>query len=276
MAMEDSYVNVNAELRRLHHGNNMYRGISRHTELFESTNDSASSSQPPPSLTRFEMADVVQCLHGARSRCFECIGRIVHQVEQSIHYTFESIFGAAPNAPKCELAESQIHGLPLRSLVSGEIYFPAFANLLFDVGLDPMKEYCFLDLGSGRGRAAVAFALLYPLSRACGVEIRVALHQIAESLTMDESLRSRIRFVQADFFDNPWFEADVILINGTGFDDSLVKRLERKLGVEAKTGAIILVLSIALRCSRLKQLMPSRRYRMGWGNASVFTYVKTN
>lgn len=273
MALENPYENVNAELRRLHQGNNMHRGTPRrsYADLTFAPNEPASASRPVES-TQFLMADIVQCGHGERSRCLECIGRKIHQVPLSIHRAFDAIFLGAPSDTKCNLAESQAHGLPLRSLVSGEIYFPAFASLLGDIGIS-RKEFCFLDLGSGRGKAVVAVALLFPNTRTCGIEIRPQLYQVSEGLVLDPQVRSRVRFVQGNFFDVEWSEADIILVNGTGFDEVLVHRVEKKLDTEAKTGAYIISLSTPLRASRLKQLRPPRRYRMAWGNASVYTFL---
>eukprot|EP00397_Hematodinium_sp_SG-2012_P045219 GEMP01050715.1.p1 GENE.GEMP01050715.1~~GEMP01050715.1.p1 ORF type:complete len:370 (+),score=92.51 GEMP01050715.1:26-1135(+) len=289
MAMDNSYSRVNSELRRLHYDNNLRHGTPRTPRLGVMTNSmgpmgpmthlgpaepSSSSSQPPQcnDQTQFTLADVVRCVHNQRSRCLECMGRKTHQVPQSAYHAFESIFFGAPSATQCDLAESQAHGVPLRALVSGEIYFPAFANLLGDLGLE-RQEFCFLDLGSGRGKAIVAVALLFPQARACGVEIRPQLHQAAEALAMDSQLRSRIRFVKANFFDVQWNEADVILVNATGFEDVLLRRLEKKLDAEAKKGTRIIALSVPLRASRLKGLGPPLRYRMSWGNASIYTYM---
>jgi len=248
---------------------------------------SSSSTMPPPivdimrqgqahvniineTMTNFPMYEIVTCGHNERTRCMECVGRKVHQVPVDIYHGFESIFFSAPASMQSNMAEAQSYGVSLRSLVNGEIHFPAFASLLGDLNLPP--QFCFLDCGSGRGKAVVAAALLFPKAQLCGLEIRPHLVNISQNLDLRHDVKSRVRFVETCFFDVNWSEADVIFINATGFEAELIKRVEKKIAEEARKTARLIVLSVQLRATGFTELLPARRYRMSWGNATVYTY----
>jgi len=258
-------------------GQNTLQGHGNMQPLISGSGGSSSSSMPMygqpivEQMTNFPIYEIIRCVgHNERARCLECIGRKVHQVPVDIYHSFESSFFSVPAPMQSDLGEAQSYGVPLRSLVSGEIHFPAFASLLGDLNLP--AQFCFLDCGSGRGKAVVAVALLFPKAQLCGLEIRPHLVSISQNLDLRHDVKSRIRFLETNFFDVNWSEADVIFINATGFEGELVKRVEKKLEHEARKTARIVVLSIPLRISGFGELLPPRRYRMSWGNATVYTY----
>ena len=84
----------------------------------------------------------------------------------------EQAFAAAGTMPRPCSAEAEASGVPLRSLVAGEITWPGILGMLAWAGASATDR--FLDLGAGHGRAVAAFALGYG-GEARGVEIRPAL-----------------------------------------------------------------------------------------------------
>lgn len=235
------------------------------------------------SQTNFALSDVVDCGHGGRGRCLECAGRTVRNVPVAVYSTYCRAFqGILPMChPKAE--EAAAYPVPARSLVAGEINFASFAALLADIGVARNGER-FLDLGSGVGRAVVAFALLLPGCSAAGVEIRPALHEVAASISttrLPAEVRQRVSFHCGDMFACSWNEASVLLVNSTGFDDSLMERVMDKLqGVALGTRVVSLsqplpcpgnAVSLAAAPSGFVHLLRAR-YRMSWGNATVFAY----
>lgn len=234
---------------------------------------SESASTSTTALTNYAIRELIQCGHHDRGRCLQCIDRKIHQIPFEVHCVFDSIFYNAERMAQnqCSQAEAQSYGLPPRSLVNGEIHFPAFATLLGDLQLP--DQFCFLDCGSGRGKAVVATALLFPKARVCGLEIRPQLHNVAQNLTLPcQEVKDRIHFHLTDFFRVPWSDADVIMINATGMEASLIKRVEEKITKEVGNKVIFIVISQPLRVSGFSPYLQPRYYRMGWGNATVYTY----
>ncbi|CAK9074181.1 unnamed protein product [Durusdinium trenchii] len=169
----------------------------------------------------------------------------------------------------CEMA--LLSQVPRRSLAAGEILFPSFAALVQDVN----KGGHFIDLGSGTGRAVVAWALLRPEGRASGVEIREALHlqalEVSQRLTLD--VQRRVHLHCGDLFHFGLEDADIILVNSTGFDDSLMGQISRRLA-EAPGGCRVVLLSQPLPKSDGWSLVFQAPYRMSWGNATAFVYER--
>ncbi|CAK9062878.1 Histone-lysine N-methyltransferase ATXR2 (Protein SET DOMAIN GROUP 36) (Trithorax-related protein 2) (TRX-related protein 2), partial [Durusdinium trenchii] len=185
---------------------------------------------------------------------------------------FSQAYSAMPYFERpndCEMA--LLSQVPRRSLAAGEILFPSFAALVQDVN----KGGHFIDLGSGTGRAVVAWALLRPEGRASGVEIREALHlqalEVSQRLTLD--VQRRVHLHCGDLFHFGLEDADIILVNSTGFDDSLMGQISRRLA-EAPGGCRVVLLSQPLPKSDGWSLVFQAPYRMSWGNATAFVYER--
>eukprot|EP00435_Cladocopium_sp_Y103_P038858 s1099_g10.t1 len=173
----------------------------------------------------FSVQEVVWCPHGAHARCVQCTGRHVPQTPLTSYVEFCKAYSAIPYFERPSAEEAAQLGVPARSLAAGEILFPSFCALVGDL----QKGGTFLDLGSGSGRAAVAWALLQPTNRAVGVEIRPSLHQTALQAVgrLPPTVQRRLQLHCGDLFDFPLDGADVILVNSTGFDDALMARIGR-------------------------------------------------
>jgi len=214
----------------------------------------------------------------------------------------QPIFGVLPKLPGSDYVAADAPGQQ-----RGEIHFPSFLSMVEHAltagGSDPRtsgRPLRFLDLGSGLGRAVVAFALCFsprvgevkqdlddadakdPGAEevvAVGVEIREKAHQVVSDVVLPSlpaSIRRQVSFLCADMFDISFSEADLLLVNATGLEDDVFSRLVDKLVGETRTGARFICLSLPLRGKSCFQELPGsgRQYRMSWGNCTVFFYVK--
>lgn len=225
-------------------------------------------------LTHFTLADVVDCRHSPTGRCLQCSGREVLNVPLAVYTAYCQAFQGVPHFQSPTAVEASQHGVPLRSLVAGEVVFPAFAALAAELAPRPGER--FLDLGSGVGRAVVAWALLFPQCHAAGIEIREQLHQVASAVfqRLDSGVRERIHLHRDDFFEWPWNDADVLLLNSTGLDEAAMGRAIHKLR-HAASGMRVVTLSQPLPLPTFGfKLIAQRHYKMTWGNATAFIYRK--
>ena len=218
-------------------------------------------------MMQFLPAEQVLCNHGDRARCLQCSGRKVVELPMNAFASFSRAFSAVPHFTRPSASELASLAVPSRSLAAGEILFPSFAALVLHV-LCPSPTACFLDLGSGTGRAVVAWALIMPKSEAVGVEIRSSLHETAceVSSALATEVKERVHFELGDLFHyDGWKAADVLLINSTGFDDSLMARIEEKLARCTKPAAKAVTLSVPLPSAAGWRLVHQAPYRMTWG-----------
>jgi hypothetical protein len=226
------------------------------------------------STTQFVLSDVVQCRHGPGGRCLLCSGREVCNVPVTVYSAYCSLFQGVSHFSSPPPDEARQYGVPSRSLVAGEVEFPALAAMLASVGVSSGDR--FLDLGSGIGRAVLAFALIYPACSAAGVEIRVPLHEQAMTIAsrLAPEVRGRVHLHCGDLFDVAWREANILFVNSTGFDDSVMSRVASKLK-DVAPGTRVVTLSQPLPASHSLslQLVSRAPFRMTWGNATVFVYL---
>lgn len=123
-----------------------------------------------------------------------------------------------------------------RSFTYGEMLLESFVVLLNAV--DPQPGEIFHDLGSGTGKPVLMAHLLYPFSRAIGVEFLPALHNQAQAIrerydreirpTLAEP-RGEIRFHQGDMLQEDLSHTDVIFMHSTCFGETLMNGLQEKL-----------------------------------------------
>mmetsp|Transcript_73972 Transcript_73972/g.128346 ORF Transcript_73972/g.128346 Transcript_73972/m.128346 type:complete len:352 (-) Transcript_73972:63-1118(-) len=234
--------------------------------------------------TRFAMSDVVMCRHGPGGCCLQCAGRTACNVPAAVYGEYCRAFQGVAHFSHPSPDEARRYSVPARSLVAGEVEFAAFAALVSSLGVVPGER--FLDLGSGLGRAAVAWALLMPQCTAAGIEIRPSLHEAAQSILagLGESTRQRIHLHCGDCFECDWSEATVLLVNSTGFDDALMARVAAKLS-DTAAGTRIVTLSQPLpsppgavvACPPAGLTLVSQAlYRMTWGNATAYVYRRVS
>lgn len=232
---------------------------------------------PWPASAQFSLSDVVFCDHGPAGRCLRCAGRQVPSVSGSAHGLYQQAFSgiAAFSRPSAE--EARRYAVPQRSLAAGEVVFPAFAALLSSLNIVAADR--LFDVGSGVGRAVVAFALLYPSCSAEGVEIRPPLHEdaLAALARLPPDVQARLGLRCGDAFEGDWRGFSVFFVNSTGFDDALMQRAAAKLEAEAVApGARVVTLSQPFPTGSVPslRLVSETPYRMTWGNATAYVYQR--
>lgn len=210
--------------------------------------------------------------------------------------------------PRPSAAEAHATGVPMRSLVAGEITWPGIFGMLQFADAAPGES--FLDCGAGHGRAVAAFSLAFG-GRSCGVEIRPRLVKTAQQC-LAELQRSRTAWIARDFAsldtvdaavmpatdadvllgdifapELDWCEWDIVLVNATGFDDDLMLRCSQKLHAthvppqlaetagrgrqRSRRGRRVLVLSQPLP-PPCPAPVSHRTFKMSWGQCTVFLY----
>lgn len=157
----------------------------------------------------------------------------------------------------------------------------AMYRLLSQFGHASME--CFIDLGSGSGKAVHAAALLSSFKRCIGYESVQALHKQAKhassqliQLLPEEYLNhTSVEFEQCDFLNKHWPDnTDFVLVHATCYSNRLRQAIEMKLRQEiTTTGAIVVLVTQELSAAAVEfDLLRALTMRMGWGNASVHIY----
>lgn len=308
LGMSESYAQVNSLLRGLHSENQARRhSISSQVGLAGGGMDVAGSStasgntceiiasdqqtiftcsgrcldlQSTPMMTNFSMMDVVQCDHGPTGRCLQCSGRVVENVPLAIHSAwsraYSTMTASSSSASSSMLASVQTVE-PSHSSI--ELSFGAFVSLAAALAPEPGER--LLHLGSGAGRAVLAWTMLLPQSSACGVESNFSHHSaaIAAAAQLDASVQSRIYLHHGDIFavQGNWHQASVIIISAVSFDDGTAARLAEGLrGVHSGTRVVSLSRPLGVSAPIGFTLARQAAYRMvGGGNATAFIYRKS-
>jgi len=231
------------------------------------------------------------CMHG-HGACLACCDAQPISVDWHVLSQLERAFSAISAMPRPSAAEARASGVPLRSLVAGEITWPGIFGMLKFANAGPGDS--FLDCGAGHGRAVAAFSLAFG-GRSCGVEIRPGLVETAKRClwTLQESAvateAAATPLIDADVSLGDIFAPkldlrayDIVLVNATGFDDALMLRCSQKLEPQLaetrngeqhrkRPGPRILVLSQPLP-PPCPALVAQRTFKMSWGQCTVFLY----
>jgi len=149
--------------------------------------------------------------------------------------------------------------------------------------LAPVSGERLLHLGSGTGRAVLAWALFLPQSAACGVEGSPELHQAGcrAAGCAAEEVRSRVFLHCGDIFNSQeeWHHGGVVMINSGSLADAELERVADGLQ-RVEPGTRIVSISRPL-CANPDRAPPGfsleRRslYRtVGGCNTTVFFYRK--
>jgi hypothetical protein len=162
----------------------------------------------------------------------------------------------------------------------GEIEFLPFIALLSLV--KPDKDTVFYDLGSGIGKAVLAYAMVYPAHKYVGIELFSELHQSAcqhaqllQAIPEYEERSQKIVFILGDYFKEDLSEATLIFINSTALFGETWSKLCLRLSHLPKIQTVITT-SKAL-ASHEFALIKKTKIQMSWG--VVFAYIhkrKTN
>lgn len=164
-------------------------------------------------------------------------------------------------------------------LTYGEICFHAYLHLL--ELLAPNHTHRFLELGSSIGKNCLITAMMTNADSVTGIEIIPSMYEKSlralQNAKMHKTLsryisKTKIQFIQGDFFEQDWQTFNMIFINGTAFIDAFWQKISTRLA-ELPEGTIIAVTSHPLDDSFF-QLQHSELLLMSWGYANVFIYKK--
>jgi SAM-dependent methyltransferase len=109
-----------------------------------------------------------------------------------------------------------------------------FAEMIGALPQD-VSSFCFIDIGSGKGRALV-LAARHPFAEVIGVELSARLHRIAEKniAKVEPSLRCRVKLINQDArqFVFPIMPTVIFLFNPFGEEvmREVVRNIERTYG----------------------------------------------
>lgn len=180
------------------------------------------------------------------------------------------------------------------SLTYGDIDFFSFANIL--ERCHPQSNQSFADLGHGTGKGLICANLLYGgvLRRCYGVEIipelfdssKAVLKKFQEKVISSKSdvedmfvehRKCEMIVELGDMFEESavekWSNSDIVFVNSTCFEDSLMQRLAEVAGNRMKAGSRFISLTKQLPSQKFK-LLDRRQYVMSWGEATCFTMLR--
>jgi len=168
------------------------------------------------------------------------------------------------------------------SLVYGEISFGPFSlqiqALRENHGILTTPGGIFVDVGCGSGKPVIAAALLHDFDVCMGIEILHGLHSLClqvknhweqmKTKLSQKKQNMEIRFMNGDATVIDWSDADVVFMNSTCFDDTLMRALAGKCE-ELKPGSIVITTTRRLPSS-LFEILEQNKMNESWGEATVF------
>ena len=165
-----------------------------------------------------------------------------------------------------------------RGLTYGEIIPQEFFRILKDV--NPQEGEVFYDLGSGTGKAVIAAALLFPFSKTVGIELLDDLYdasihvleRLKREVSTQETPLPEIQFIQSDFLNTDFSDADIVFAHATCFHEGQFRELLPKFE-GLKKGARLLLVSKPI-ASESYEYIKSSEHPFSWGKATLHSYKK--
>lgn len=178
-------------------------------------------------------------------------------------------------------AKAKLNLPPDKSLTYGEISFDTFPQILAAAKLKHGGTFC--DLGSGTGKAVIAAALVGSFDKLIGIELLDDLYEASERVLAKfeaevrpklpaELKRRSVAFIHANFFDYDWHDADCVFVQATCMSDTALTQLETNLEL-LKLGSTVITVTVPLSSLQFKNT-DSKKFQLGWGEATVFFYKK--
>lgn len=159
----------------------------------------------------------------------------------------------------------------------GEIEFVTFIALLSQTNIN--QDTIFYDLGSGTGKAVLACAMVFPVKKACGIELFTNLYKASRqqrdklsTLAEYQDKTKNIQFINSDFLEVDFSDANLIFINATAFIGDIWEKLNAKL---AKLPSEVTIFSASKKLVTDRfSLVKTTRMQMSWGVVYVYVYSK--
>lgn len=161
----------------------------------------------------------------------------------------------------------------------GEITYDGFTNMLKKA--EPKKDEIFYDLGSGTGKAVMIATLLYDFFKVIGIEKLPELFRESEKILLNykEILKSDISkanktfFINGDFKEIDFSDADIILMNATCWSYALINITFNKKFEKLKKGTRVIMSTLYLQ-SYEYNVSDMGMFPFTWGDERVFLCVK--
>lgn len=183
------------------------------------------------------------------------------------------------NAHKISQKYRNQNNLKEESFLYGEVYAVTFLKLM-DLTHPKPGEH-FYDLGSGSGKLVLLADYCYPFKSTTGIELLPVLHELSiQKLSDYQKLKekngrpqsSQIKFIQANFLEIDFTNANIIIINATAFKGEIFDLLEEKLKL-IPAGARVIITSLPIRADEFEMIYSGHEV-MSWGFCSVRIYKK--
>lgn len=167
-----------------------------------------------------------------------------------------------------------------KAFTYGEIALETFPAIL---EMSRSRGGVFYDLGCGVGKAVIMAALLGRWHKTVGIELVPDLFNAAQKihgrfdriitpLMSKEEPVPQLDFIKGDIWQTDWSDADCVFFQGTCFASDQLKTLATRCE-ELKPGSKIIVASSLLPSTTLA-LRDHAKFRLGWGEATIFFYEK--
>jgi hypothetical protein len=159
----------------------------------------------------------------------------------------------------------------------GEIDFFSFIGLLYHTS--PHRQTVFYDLGSGTGKAVLACAMVFNVKKSCGVELFKPLHDAAvdvseklSQLSEYQQLETHIDWINNDFFNTDFSDADLVFINASTLVGDVWTRLNHHL-LQLKNKTWIITTSKKLHAEHFT-IVQSLPVQMSWGIVNAYIHQR--
>lgn len=162
-------------------------------------------------------------------------------------------------------------------LTYGEIEFTSLIALLSLVR--PNKNTVFYDLGSGIGKAVTACAMVFPVSKAVGIELLKPLHNCAIECATQLSLRpayeesaSKMQFIHGNFLEVNLNEATFIFINSSTIINPTWEQLCNRLDFLPCLETVITT-SKPMKTTQFS-IVKTTKVQMSWGVVEAYIQAR--
>lgn len=162
------------------------------------------------------------------------------------------------------------------SYVYGEIEFESFIASLSLT--HPKPHECFLDLGSGSGKAVLAAAMVFNVN-SFGIELFKELNELAEeakntlvTMASYQHLAKKIHLINDNFLTIPWPDAHIIFINATAFFGDIWLHICKKIDELASCRMIITTTRPLNNANWV--LVGQTQSAMSWGVVDIYFQQK--
>merc|ERR1712232_1032829 len=199
-------------------------------------------------------------------------GRFVQDIPLELSTSFNSAYDSATSSSSS--ASSVVRG-------DAQLSLAALASLFACVAPEPGER--LLHLGSGVGRAVLAWSLLLPQSAASGIESCYASYRAASvaAARLHTHVQQRIFLHHGNIFDlqRDWHQANIIFVTPSSFTDEFMVEMVDALQ-HMKSGTRIVAFSQSLGAVPSQAptgfvLAREAAYRTtGAGNVTAFLYRK--